>query len=92
MTYPLPTNLQPYARHLIADLRTLAAMRPTLDAYADERRRRIAAAPDCAGTYQPTATEATVTETYAIIAQRARRCAAVLHAAGVLSDTVLAYL
>lgn len=88
----LPADLLPYAERLLADLRTLAAMQPALDAYEDKRRDLVRADPGHAANYLPSREEAAIRDAYDQIKLRARRSAAVLHACGALSDTVLSRL
>ena len=88
----LPADLLPYAEHLLADLRVLAAMQPALDAYAAERRALVRADPGRAANYTPSREETAIRDAYDQVRLRARRSAAVLHACGALSDTVLSHL
>ena len=88
----LPADLLPYAEHLLADLRVLAAMQPALDAYAADRRALVRADPGRAANYLPSREETAIRDAYDHIRLRARRSAAVLHACGALSDTVLSHL
>ena len=88
----IPDDLLSYAEHLLSDLRTLAAMQPSLDAYEAERHALVRADPSHAANYLPSPREVAVRDAYDQIRLRARRSAAVLHACGVLSDTALSRL